>query len=122
VIRGGVARDVAAIARKIEQAIDRGEGAVLSVFIDSRHEGESHDAAVTRISREADVRYGQIQVSTLGKIEEAGLRVEHDVLDGEPPSHHHVHFDVPVAESQVRAFISCFDEPVPNPGRGGDNT
>jgi hypothetical protein len=118
VIRGGVARDVDVVARKIQQAIDRGDGAVLSVYIDSRQEGESHDAAVARISREADIRYGSIQVSTLGRLQQAGFRVELDVLDDEPPSHHHVHFEVPVSDSQVHAFISCFDEPVPNPGRG----
>jgi hypothetical protein len=60
----------------------------------------------------------KVQVSTVGALVAAGFDVRKATDDGECDLHHHVHFQEPVTESQVQAFVDCFDRVVPNPTGG----
>lgn len=103
---------------KVNDAIEDGDGAVLSVFVAAPLPGELWDDVVRRICVEADVPHSKIQVSTVARLREADFVVVHAVGDGEAACHHHVHFAVPMTESQAACFIECFDEPILNPTGG----
>jgi hypothetical protein len=118
VVRGGVDRDPISVADKVQMSIDAGSGAVLSVCIDDLAAGEDEPQGLTRICVDADVVHTKVQLSTLGKLLEAGFRVESYTADGEGQLHHHVYFEEPVTRSRVQEFVSCFGDPVPNPTGG----
>lgn len=74
-------------------------------------------AAVGRICREGYVKNGRVRLSTVGALVDAGFRVELDVTDGQPNSHHNVVFPDPPDLGQAKLFIQCFDAPIPNPAK-----
>ncbi|MFZ5870592.1 MAG: hypothetical protein ACOYXW_08730 [Actinomycetota bacterium] len=99
-------------------AVIDGDGPVLSVYVQAPEPDEPIDAVVYRLCAEADLPHRKVQVSFVERLTEQGFRITHEVSDGEVWSHHHVHFDEPVTESQVQRFINCFDEPIANPTGG----
>jgi len=115
VARGGVQRDPAVILEAVEDNLYSRNKAVLSVCCNDRAPGETAADWQARIVRTGRLKNGQIQWTTLGALRECGFSVVWEVDDGEAPNHHHVYFQEPVTESQVRAFVECFSEPQPNP-------
>lgn len=118
VVRGGVKRTFEQLEPDIVDADDQGYGPVLSVFASEPTDGESLIQTVARICVDADIPNGKVQVATFNAIRAAGFRIEGYVENGWPASHCHVFFDLPVPESQIRAFVGLFGEPIPNPAGG----
>jgi hypothetical protein len=118
VIRGGQSREPSSVVRNVEGALEDGDGPVLSVYVGWPEGDENDTDVIRRVCEEAGIPHGVVQVGRTSRLQEAGLRLIHEVADGEPNCHHHVYFDTPVAESQAAAFIDCLDEPIPNPTGG----
>lgn len=115
VARGGVNRDAAEILEAVLDVLYDSNKPVLSVCCSDREPDETYEGWQERICRAGRLKNGKIQWSTLGQLRALGLPVVWEAGDGEAPNHHHVYFQEPVTESQVRAFVECFSEPQPNP-------
>lgn len=110
-------RDSAAIEQKIEDAIDDGDGPVLSVFcqqVDQRGVA----AAVERACREGAIRNGKIQVARVSTLLDVGAVLVHTAGQGEPECHYHVNFEKMTSDTRATMFLGCFAEPEPNPWEG----
>jgi hypothetical protein len=119
VVRGGSSRDATAVREKVLAAVEDGDGPVLSVYVDRPGPAESPGECLARICSQAKIPHRKVQVSTVAQLIGAGFTVVHSVSEGEPSSHHHVHFvDRPIVEQWVQDFIECFAEPVANPTGG----
>jgi hypothetical protein len=118
VVRGGILRDPERIRNKVLEAIEDGDGPVLSIWCAEAQLGESREELLLRICREADFPYRKVQVGTFGRMRHAVPDVYQESSSGEPDSHYHVSFTGDVALSQVEAFIAALDEPEPNPTGG----
>lgn len=118
VIRGGTIRDPAALKRKVENAIEDGDGPVISVFCEPERAEGAPPMALEVLCRISEVVHSKVQVTTVGRLEEAGFSLELDVSNGQPLTHHHVVVDDPVQESTLQRFIDAFDEPVATPTGG----
>lgn len=120
VVRGGTLRDVDELLEKaLDAAYRRADGcAVLSVFASPPLAGENQRQQLNRICAEAPVRHGQIQVSSMQRLADAGLAIVKDDSDGQGELHYHVTFGTSVRRSDIEAFVGAFDAPVPRP-RGG---
>ncbi len=57
-------------------------------------------------------------VTNVGSLRAHNLRLERDVSDGQSQYHYHVHFELPVQDSQIQSFIDSFGLPEPNPTGG----
>jgi len=117
-VRGGAVRDALILRGLVLEAVEDGDGPVLSIFCAAASTGEASHETLRRICEDADIPHGQVQVSSVGRLVEAGFEVKLAVDDGESELHHHVLFALPVTESQVQAFIDCFGQAVPNPTGG----
>lgn len=119
VIRGGTVRDVKTLKTKIEEAIEDGDGAVISVFCDVRHtDNNDNGMGLEELCRVSNVVHTKVQLSTVSRLRAEGFSPELDVSDGQPFTHHHVTIEEPVQESRLETFIKCFDEPIANPTGG----
>ena len=118
VVRGGTIRDVETLKAKVEDAIEDGDGAVISVFCDVWRTGQHDGATLAQLCAASDVVHTKVQVTTVRRLREHGFEPELAISNGEPETHHHVVLEEPVQESTLRAFIDCFGEPVPNPTGG----
>jgi hypothetical protein len=118
VVRGGVNRDVEQLTELIRDNEFASGQAVLSVFCADAVAGEDSETHLHRVCSESKIRHGQVQLSTPEAIRDAGLLLEPDASGGQELHHHHVIFNSPVTESQVRAFVDAFSEPRPNPTGG----
>jgi hypothetical protein len=115
VVRGGTNRDPAILREHLFDAIDDGDGAVISVYVGEAEPSESIEQAVARICIIADIPHGQVQVSDRLTLESLGFTIVLDVDEGEPENHHHVVFREPLDDSQIQGFMDAFGEPIPNP-------
>lgn len=95
--------------------LDSSNQPVLSVFSCEQGPDETLSDWEDRICRTAGLRHNKVQWTTMAALRAKGLAIVWEVGDGEPPNHHHVYFQEPVTESQLRAFVECFSEPRPNP-------
>lgn len=118
VVCGGTNRDAEALKELIEDAVDDGDGAVLSVFCGTPLAGEAFEGTLQRICVAAGIPHGKVLVARAGDIWAAGVTLEWETDDGQAENHYHVRFDLPVEESQVHDFIACFTGPIPNPTGG----
>lgn len=117
VVRGGTVRDIATLKTKVEEAIEDGDGAVISVFCDvKRTETEAMNLA--ELCAESEVIHTKVQVTTVARLQAQGFEPILDISNGQRSTHHHVELTEPVQESTLQAFIDCFDEPVANPAGG----
>lgn len=115
VARGGANRDASALYEEVLDHLDSSNKPVLSVFSNDQDANETIDEWEYRICRTAGFPHNKVQWATLGSLRAIGLSVVWEVGDGEAPNHHHVYFQLPVTESQLRAFVECFSEPRLNP-------
>jgi hypothetical protein len=118
VIRGGTIRDTAGLKRKVDMAIEDGDGPVISVFCDIQRSDDDPGMSLEALCRVSDVVHSKVQVTTTARLSDQGFTLVSDVSDGQPSTHHHVVLHEPVQESTLQAFIECFDEPVANPTGG----
>lgn len=117
VIRGGNVRDVEALKGKVEDAIEDGDGAVISVFCDvTRTDNEAMN--LYELCAASEVAHTKVQVTTVSRLRKQGFEPILDISNGQRSTHHHVELSEPVQESELQAFIDCFDEPVDNPTGG----
>lgn len=117
VVRAGKVRDVPTLKEKVEEAIEDGDGPVISIFCDvKRTDTEGMD--LHDLCAESEVVHTKVQVTTVSRLREQGFAPILEISDGEPITHHHVVLTEPVQESRLQAFIDCFDEPVANPTGG----
>lgn len=117
-VRGGSNREVHSLVEKLEEAVEDGYGPILSVFCGNPAGGESQEETMHRICTEAGLPHPKIQVAHTRDLSALGLVLEWDTSDGQARNHFNVRFHLPVEESQVHGFISCFDGPMPNPTGG----
>lgn len=66
----------------------------------------------------ADLPHTKMQVTTVERLQAAGVELILDVSDGQPLTHHHAKLPEPVGEYSAQKFIDCFDMPIPTPGGG----
>ena len=118
VIRGGKVREPQTLYRKVMEAIEDGDGAVISVFCDITRSDQAAGMSLAELCAASSVVHSTVQVSTVSRLEAAGFELASDVSDGQPFTHHHVVLKEPVEESALAVLIGCFDEPVPNPTGG----
>lgn len=117
VVRGGTVRDPATLIQKVDEAIADGDGPVISVFCDVSRTENSTGRNLHELCADSEVVHSQVQVSTFGRLA-AHFQLVQDVSDEQPETHHNVILTEPVQESEIWAFISCFDDPIPNPAGG----
>lgn len=118
VVRGGTIRSAAVLLEKVREAIEDGDGPVVSVFCDVDRSDDSAGLTLTELSTESDIPHSKLQVSTVGRLSAGGFALTLDVSNGQPRTHHHVTIGEPVEESTLVRFIECFDEPILNPTGG----
>lgn len=118
VVRGGSNRDVQSLMRLILEAVEDGDGPVLSVFCESPASGETFDHALRRLCDTAGIPHPKVLVARAGDVTAAGVTLVSDTDDGQPSNHYHAVFHLPMEESQLQRFVACFDGPVPNPTGG----
>ncbi len=118
VVRGGASRDVAAIVELIRDAVEDGDGPVLSVYCGNPEPGEAMPVTLQRICALADIPHSKVLFTTAGQLAAIDLTLESDTSDGQAPNHYHARFHLPVEESQVQDFIACLTGPIPNPTGG----
>jgi hypothetical protein len=115
VIRGGASRDPSLMLEGLRSLIERGEPPRVSVFAESYDPAQPWSEAVTSVCYAARAPWGQVQVSTLRRLREAGFDLVDERTEIEAECHFHVYFTEPVTIRETTLFIECFDEPVPNP-------
>lgn len=120
-VRGGIQRDAAIILEGLSLVVSVGKPAVLSVFAMAPSSGQGRDACTLAVCREAGLKNGQVQVSSAGRLRAAGFELADERSENESWCHYHVYFQAPVQQSTVRSWVDCFDDPIPNPGRGGSD-
>ncbi|UOW01259.1 hypothetical protein [Agrococcus sp. SCSIO52902] len=118
VVRGGSLRDAREIRELVLDNADMGTPA-LSVFVDAPRPDETEEECIERICRVQGIPHGKIQLSSVSRLEAAGFRLTHEPGGNQGPHHYHVHFDVPVEQSQAEGFVASFESPVPNPIKRG---
>lgn len=106
VVRGGTARDVETLKTKVEEAIEDGDGAVISVFCDVKRT-DTEEMTLMELCDESEVIHGKVQVTTVGRLREQGFEPILDISNGQRFTHHHVTLAEPVQESTLQAFIGC---------------
>jgi hypothetical protein len=117
VVRGGTVRDVATLKTKVDEAIEDGDGAVISVFCDVNRT-DTDAMTLAELCAESEVIHTKVQVTTVARLQAQGFEPILDISNGQLLTHHHVVLAEPVQESTLQAFIDCFDEPVANPAGG----
>jgi hypothetical protein len=117
VVRGGKVRDVETLKEKVDEAIEDGDGPVISVSCDVKRT-DTEGMSLHELCAESEVPYTKVQVTTVARLREQGFEPILDISDGQRFTHHHVVLEEPVQESRLQAFINCFDEPVANPTGG----
>lgn len=118
VVRAGTVRDVATLMAKVDDAIEDGDGAVISVFCDVKRTDDCEGMSLYELCAETEVIHGKVQVTTVARLREQGFEPILDISDGQQFTHHHVVVQEPVQESDLQRFIDCFDEPIANPTGG----
>jgi hypothetical protein len=118
VVRGGAQLILDLLIEQIEDAVDEGDGPVLSVFCAEPLDNEDEETSVERICTVAGIPHGKVFVTRHERLANLGITLERDTSDGQAPNHYHARFDLPVGTSQVQDFIACFDGPIPNPTGG----
>jgi hypothetical protein len=118
VVRGGTVRDVETLRTKVEDAIEDGDGAVISVFCDVKRADTEAPMTLHDLCAESDIVHTKVQVTTVSRLQVQGFEPILDISNEQRFTHHHVVLDEPVQESALQAFIDCFDEPVANPAGG----
>jgi hypothetical protein len=118
VVRGGTSRDVETLKGKVNETIEDGDGAVISVFCDASRTEDTEGMSLHELCAESEVPHTKVQVTTAARLREHGFEPILDISDGQRFTHHHIELAEPVQESTLRAFIDCFDEPVANPTGG----
>lgn len=117
VVRGGILADPAALLESIEDAIDLGIGAVLSVFLGDPADHDDLHSCVRDVCSDADVQHNKVRLSTVNRLRQARFEFEHDPSENQGDAHFHVLFPDDPTIVDVERFISCFDEPIPNPAK-----
>ena len=117
VIRGGKVRDVETLREKVDEAIEDGDGAVVSVYCDLNRT-DTDEMTLAELCAASEIKHSKVQVTTVARLQAAGFEPILDTSDGQLFTHHHVALEEPVQESTLRAFIDCFDEPIANPAGG----
>lgn len=110
-------RDVATLKTKVEEAIEDGDGAVISIFCDVNRT-DTEAMTLAELCAESEIIHTKVQVTTVSRLREQGFELILDISDGQRFTHHHVELVEPVQESTLQTFIDCFDEPVANPAGG----
>jgi len=118
VIRAGKVRDVETLTEKVNEAIEDGDGAVISVFCDVRRTDATDGMTLNELCAESEVVHSKVQVTTVGLLRDQGFEPILDVSNGQRFTHHHVVLAEPVQGSTLQTFINCFGEPVANPAGG----
>jgi hypothetical protein len=118
VVRGGTVRDPQTLYRKVQEAVEDGDGPVISVFCDVSRTDETAGMSLTELCGVSLVVHTKVQVSMVSRLQACGFELVRDVSNGQPFTHHHVVLAEPVQESVLGEFINCFDEPAPNPAGG----
>lgn len=117
VVRGGILANPEALLESVEDAIDLGLGAVLSVYIGDPTDFDDLDDCVREVCREADVQHNKVRLSTANRLRHERFEFEHDASDGQGELHFHVLFPDDPTIVDIERFIGCFDEPIPNPAK-----
>ena len=117
VIRGGLFPTADNVLTAVSDSYEDGDGAVASVFVGAREEGESRDQALRRLSIEANLPHSKIRVASLSALEAAGFELTQDTSDGQPPCHYNVVFTEPPHIDQAKLFEGCFGAPIANPAK-----
>lgn len=115
VVRGGSVRDVPTLKEKVEEAIEDGYGACVSVFADVDKVDEESGMSLDELCRVSGLPHGKVQLSTPERLIGEGFEPQLDTSNDQGRTHHNVTFTQPVEESELLRFIGCFDEPVENP-------
>jgi hypothetical protein len=115
VIRGGAGRDPSRMLEGLRSLIERGEPPRVSVFAQSYDPAQPLSETVRSLCYAARAPWGQVQVSTLQRIRDAGFDLVDERTEIEAACHYHVYFSNTVTIRETRLFIDCFDDPVPNP-------
>lgn len=115
VVRAGQVRDVDELMSKVLMSIEDGDGACISVFCDVDKTDAHPGMTLHRLCAESSIPNGQVQLSTVARVNAAGFELDLDTSDDQARTHHNVNLRAPVEESQLLEFIGCFDEPIANP-------
>ncbi len=117
VVRGGSTTDPDAVLSKVQDAIEDGDGPVLSVYCAELADRDK-SAAVLAACVGGDLPHSQVLVTTAGQLRAAGFELRADNEVDPPSCHHDVLFGNDPTLETVGAFIACFDGPIPNPTGG----
>lgn len=117
VVRAGKVRDIETLKTKVDEAIEDGDGAVISVFCDVRRT-DSDAMSLYELCAESEVVHTKVQVTTVSRLRAQGFEPILDISNGQRFTHHHIVLTEPVQESSLQAFIDCFDEAIANPAGG----
>lgn len=117
-MRGGILRDPEKLLTKAQKAAAHGFGHVISVHCDVDCTDDGPGLTVEELCEISDIPHSKIQLTTVNRLAAVGVELELDVSDGQPFTHHNAKLPEPVGESAAKAFIDCFDMPIPKPGGG----
>lgn len=113
-----MSREVDVLKEKVNDAIEDGDGAVISVFCDTKRTDDDEGMSLYELCAESGIPHRKVQVTTVSRLQEEGFELILDTSGEQQITHHHVGVPEPVQESRLQAFIDCFDEPVANPTGG----
>lgn len=117
VVRGGLFAEPENLLLAVTDALEDGFGPTASVHAGVQQDGETFEAALERVCKLGGIKHGQVRVTTVSRLIDAGFTVELDTSDGQPACHHNVVFTEPPNIDQAKLFVECFDAPVPNPAK-----
>ena len=117
-VRGGTIREPDVLLKKIEKGRETDGIPSLSVFAAAAEGLETKSELLFRICLDADMRYGQVQVSTVARLESSGFPLVPDQEEGANQMHYHVEFKADVDIADAERFIQAFGSPTPNPAKG----
>jgi hypothetical protein len=100
VVRGGTVRDVATLKTKVDEAIEDGDGAVISVFCDAKRT-DTVAMTLAELCAESEVIHTKVQVTTVARLQAEGFEPILDVSNGQRFTHHHVVLDETGARIQA---------------------
>ena len=82
VVRAGKVRDVETLKTKVEEAIEDGDGPVISVFCDVRRT-ETETMSLYELCAESEVVHTKVQVTTVARLQAQGFEPILDISNGQ---------------------------------------
>ena len=118
VVRGGLFPNAEDVLDLILDALDDGDGPVLSVFAADPAAHGSVNSAISAACRGGQVPHRKVRVTQAGALRRLGFKLVQDSSDGQAECHYHVVFSGDPTIVEVQAFVDCFGDPIFNPAKG----